>query len=57
MIEELIPSDDEKEFLKLVYNRFFDIYEEIISDLFLYQSIFHVIHLSSLDHKSIQKLN
>ena len=37
MIEELIPSDDEKEFLKLVYNRFFDIYEEIISDLFLYQ--------------------
>lgn len=57
MIEELIPNNDEKEFLTLVYNRFFDIYEEIISDLFLYPSIFYAIYLPSSDHKSIQKLN
>jgi hypothetical protein len=34
MIEELRPNNAEKEFLTLAYNKFFDIYEEIISDSF-----------------------
>ena len=40
MIEELRPNNAEKEFLTLVYNRFFDIYEEIISDLFFISQFF-----------------
>jgi len=34
MTQELRPNKAEKEFLNLAYNRFYDIYEEIISDSF-----------------------
>lgn len=34
MTEELRPNDSEKEFLNLAYNRFYDIYEEIMDDFF-----------------------
>ena len=34
MEDEIIPSTAEKELLTLAYNRFYDLYEEIMSDSF-----------------------
>ena len=41
MTEELRPNKAEKEFLTLAYNRFYDIFEEVMDDSFWYKDEFY----------------